>query len=147
MTDTVTSLNRLVDLLVDSARGYHEASQVATDTTIQSEFSKMATKRAQLVDRFQDKVEMAGGRSDADGTVSGTAHRMFLNVRSLFQNDTKAAIAEVERGEDALKEAFEDVLRDDDVTDDVRSFVRSVYPDVKSDHDKWSAMKQQFERM
>lgn len=45
-----------------------------------------------------------GGTPEDNGTVLGSAHRMFLNLKSVVTGqDDKAIIAEVEQGEDHIK--------------------------------------------
>lgn len=139
MTDSIKRLDRLANLLVDSARGYHEASQVAGDPQLANQFSMLADERARLVDKFQEKIEKRDGDPDVSGTLGASAHRLFMNLRSLFENDTKAAIAEVERGEETLNEAFQDVLDDTTLDADVRSFIRSSFDNVRQGQERWAS--------
>ena len=41
----------------------------------------------------------------------------------MFQNDTKAAVAEVERGENYLKDRFESYVADLNISADTREFI------------------------
>jgi hypothetical protein len=50
----------------------------------------------------------------------------------MFQDSTKAAVAEVERGESYLKDRFETYMNDDSVSPDVRSLISSAYSQARS---------------
>ncbi len=68
--------------------------------------------------------------------------RRFLDLRSMFQNDTKAAIAEVERGEGYLTERFETYMADQSLSAATRNLIRSTYQRVRFDHARWEQLKQ-----
>jgi uncharacterized protein (TIGR02284 family) len=55
--------------------------------------------------------------------------------------DDKAVINEVERGEDHLKEKFEDALADSDLSPQVKAVVQECYTSVRQGHDQMSALK------
>ena len=86
-----------------------------------------------------------GGKPEDDGTLLAGAHRVFLDLKSKFSsNDRKAAIEEVERGEDHIKAKYEDALKGD-LTSDVRAAVEKAYQSVRSGHDLFRDMKHQLE--
>lgn len=144
-TNDIDALNDLIETLIDSVNGYEEAADVAKDPSIKASFEQLAHERRAIVQDFQRRVQMRGGTPEETGSVSAAAHRSFLNLRSLFQNDTKTAIAEVERGENVLKEHFERVLSNEQLDPEMRSFVSSVYDRVRLDHSRWDSMKQTLE--
>ncbi len=140
------ALEGLASMIIDSADGYQEAAEVASDSRFKSEFMEMSRQRRALASEFENRIRSMGHSSDASGSVAASIHRTFLDLRSLFQNDTKAAIAEVERGEDMLKDRFESALSDDAISSGARSFVQQAYQRVKSDHDRWSNLKHAMSR-
>ena len=70
-----------------------------------------------------------------------SAHRAFLDLRSHVEKDRKAAIAEVERGEDFIKSKYEDALEDDDIAPDVRDTISDCYDTVLRGHDAAAELK------
>lgn len=141
----IGSLNDLIETLIDSVNGYEEAADVAKDPSIKASFHQLAQERRAIVRDFQSRVQMRGGEPETSGSFSGAAHRSFMNMRSLFQNDTKAAIAEVERGENVLREHFETVLANDQLDPEMRTLVNSVYDRVRLDHARWESVKRALE--
>lgn len=143
--EDIDAINDLIETLIDSVNGYEEAADVARDPSIKASFHQLAQERRSIVRDFQSRVEMQGGKAEESGSFSAAAHRSFLNLRSLFQNDTKAAVAEVERGENVLREHFETVLRNERLDPELRTFVNSVYDRIRLDHARWDSVKQALE--
>lgn len=142
------SLKKLTMHVIDSANGYDEAAKVAKSGEIESQFRALARERRELAHEMQARVARLGGDPKEDGSVTAGAHRLFLNLRALFEDDTDAAIKEVERGEDRLIKSFQDEL--DDLAKnggggEIVSYVRDVERRVRMDHDRWSTLKHMIE--
>ena len=75
------------------------------------------------------------------GSASAALHRRFLDLRSIFQNDTKAAVAEVERGENYLQDRFDSYVADLNIDSETRELIRSTYEQVRFDHAHWDGLK------
>jgi uncharacterized protein (TIGR02284 family) len=82
-----------------------------------------------------------GVDKETHGTLLGAGHKAFLNARSAVGDDTKAAIEEVERGEDYLRDEIRKRLDEKDLTPDARNFLTAVLPRIKPGHDRISALK------
>src|SRR5690554_2830858 len=122
-TNDIEAINDLIETMIDSVNGYEEAADVAKDPSIKASFHQLAQERRAIIRDFQTRVQMRGGEPEESGSFSAAAHRSFMNLRSLFQSDTKAAIAEVERGENILREHFETVLANEQLDPELRTFV------------------------
>ncbi|HEY4547341.1 MAG TPA: PA2169 family four-helix-bundle protein [Pedomonas sp.] len=144
-SNDIEALNDLIETLIDSVNGYEEAADVAKDPSIKASFHQLAQERRAIIHDFQSRVQMRGGEPEESGSFSAAAHRSFMNLRSLFQNDTKAAIAEVERGENVLRDQFETVLANEQLDPEMRAFCNSVYDRVRLDHARWDSVKRALE--
>lgn len=144
-TSEIGPLNDLIETLIDSVNGYEEAADVAKDPSIKASFHQLAQERRAIVRDFQSRVQLRGGEPEQSGSFSAAAHRSFMNLRSLFQSDTKAAISEVERGENILREHFETVLANDQLDPEMRALVNSVYDRVRLDHARWESVRRALE--
>jgi uncharacterized protein (TIGR02284 family) len=61
---------------------------------------------------LQELVRSLGGEPEKDGTLSGAAHRGWINIKAAVTNKDEGAILnECERGEDFAKEACADALK------------------------------------
>ncbi|MCW1401752.1 PA2169 family four-helix-bundle protein [Novosphingobium sp. MW5] len=78
----------------------------------------------------------------------GSLHRAFQSLReAVSSRDDAAIIAEIERGEDYLKEKFEAAQRHADLTPQAREAVNKAWESVRAGHDEMSALKHRTEGM
>lgn len=143
-TDANTrGLNSLIATTLDSVDGYRTAAEKADNSGLAETFNTRANEREQVVRTLQDKVRALGGNPEDDGTVLAGAHRVFLSLRDAVtgERDDDAVVAEVERGEDHIKAKFEDAMKDEDLSADVKTCISGCYDSVKSGHDQMSNLK------
>ncbi len=95
----VDALEALASTLTDSIKGYEEAAENVSDAGIKSYLLEKSQVRRGLSDEFRRRIAQHGGDAGVGGSATAAAHRVFLDLRSMFQDDTKAAVVEVERGE------------------------------------------------
>jgi uncharacterized protein (TIGR02284 family) len=136
-------IDNIFHMLVDSQKGYAEAADIADSPRIAELFAERARDRQDFVNRFTAVFPAAAAERD-EGTTAGAAHRLFINLRRMVQDDTKVALAEVERGESAFLEALENALEDDELVGEERQMVSELYDDVLADRDQFAEMKAMF---
>lgn len=140
-TTTNERLETIAHLLVDSQKGYAEAADIAEDSAIKQMFADRARERAALVDSFTRLVPGLGMADRDDGTVAGAGHRLFINLRRLVQDDTRVALAEVERGEETLLTALREALDDSQLGGQERGLIADLHERVLADRDRFAALK------
>ena len=148
-TDThdIKVLNELIMTTLDSVDGYQAAAKEAENPTFKTLFSKWADERRQVASELQDQVKELGGKPEDDGSVLGSAHRVFLSVRDSLSKGDKGVVEEVERGEDHLKAKYEDALDDDELSLTVRPLVNRAYRSVIHGHDQARDLKRTYQKM
>jgi uncharacterized protein (TIGR02284 family) len=134
----------IAQLLTDSQKGYSEAAQIADDPQVKQMFADRAQQRAQMIQEIERVMPGLGTRRDEDGTAAGAAHRVFINLRRMVQDDTRVALAEVERGEATFLESLQDAINDTSLTTEQRGFVGRLLEQVSADHDRFASMKAMF---
>ena len=134
-------LNSLIETTIDSVDGYEKAAEVADDATLSEMFLQFASDRRDALAMLRSHVRKLGGDPEDDGSILAAAHRTFLDLRRYLQVDRKAAIMEVERGEDFIKAKYEEAIDDDDISEDVRSTISNCYDTVLRGHDAASDLK------
>jgi uncharacterized protein (TIGR02284 family) len=140
----VEALEALASTLTDSVNGYEDAAESASDPGIKSFLQQKAQMRRGLTEEFRQRISGLGGNADIGGSASAAAHRAFVGLRSMFQDDTKAAVAEVERGEEYLKERFDKYLGDGSLSPDTRSFISQAYSRAQFDNATWDGLVQSY---
>jgi len=138
----VKVLNSLIETTLDSANGYKDAAESASNPEFKSMFAERAERRRELSRRLQEEVRSFGGEPEDDQSMMGKAHNKFVDLKNAITGGSeKAVIDEVERGEDVIKGKFEHALRDDDLPPQCRELVGRAFEQIRTEHDEISAMK------
>lgn len=134
--ETVEKLQKLIRANIDSYNGFHEAAEEIEDSSIASMFKELGNQRSAMADELQKFVEFNGREAEDDGSVAAKTHRVWINIRSkLNGGDAHVVLIEAERGEDHIKEAYEDVLKET-AGSAMNDLLLDQYRIVKEGHDK-----------
>jgi uncharacterized protein (TIGR02284 family) len=136
---TNTRLDAIARMLVDSQKGYEDSAQIAKDPAVARMFAERARRRMALKREFAGILPSLDA-TDREGSIAGGAHRAFIELRRLVQDDTRVALSEVERGETAFLEALDEALADRDLTAAERSAVARLHEEVRTDRDAFAAL-------
>ncbi|MFD0793188.1 PA2169 family four-helix-bundle protein [Mucilaginibacter litoreus] len=113
---SVEVLNDLIEINNDRIDGFTRASKDLGegDVDLKAVFDKFASDSRQNVQELSAAVGALGGDLETGNTVTGTIHRAWLDVKATFSGqDRKAILDECERGEDAIKKAYQEALSAD----------------------------------
>lgn len=74
--------------------------------------------------------------------MSGNLHRAWIDVKSLFGGtDRESILSEAERGEDAIKRAYEQALTENELPADVLDTLSRQSQDIMRAHDQIKALR------
>lgn len=138
---TLAQAQTLIQANIDSYDGFKEASEKLNNPAIASLFEELASERSHFAQELQQYVSLNHQSPKTSGTALAGLHRVWMNIRGMFSNQNDYDIlAEAERGEDHIKEAYEDAMKDDpgNAMSDV---LHRQYAQVKSAHDRIRAMR------
>ena len=134
---TVETLNDLIETLRDGQHGYKTAAEDVEAPELAQMFNRYSEQRAEFVTELQTRVRSLGADVEETGSVAGSMHRGWINIKSaLSTNEPQAVLAEAERGEDAAVDAYEKALNNEDLDLATRDIITRQYQEVKSAHDK-----------
>ena len=140
--DEIATLNSLISTTIDSITGYEDAASNSEAGRFQQMFRDRANERQRVVEDLRSEVRRLGGEPEEGGSFMGKTHQRWLDLKAAVTGrDDQAIINEVERGEDYLKEKFEEALDGDKLTGDSRSAVERCYQSVRAGHDQISQLK------
>jgi uncharacterized protein (TIGR02284 family) len=109
----ISVLNNLIETAKDGERGFKTAAEGLKSGDIKAEFLEFSRQRAQMARELQDEVRRLGGDPEKAGSVSGSLHRGWIDIKSVITGkDDGKIVAEAERGEDVAKGVFEDALKE-----------------------------------
>lgn len=142
--DTSTSVNTLNDLIEicrDGENGFRLAAEAVKDHHVKSMFERFTRQRAEMARELEAQVRKLGGTPASGGSVSGSVHRGWMNIKSLVTGgDDAAIVAEAERGEDAAKAAYEKALKEE-LAAGARELVEQQSAIVHTAHDEVKALE------
>jgi len=111
-TQAISTLNSLIETLKDGEEGFRTAADGLTDPQTKALFQQFSRERAQMAQELQAEVRTLGGDPEKAGSMSGSVHRGWINIKSAVTGKNDASIiAEAERGEDIAKKAYEEALQ------------------------------------
>lgn len=139
--ETISSIQDLIQINIDSSKGFNDAAEKIENHDIANLFRQCAAERDQYAGQLKSLIEVNGEDPKDSGTIKGTMHRWWLNIRGVVQSgDEHALLAEAERGEDAIKARYEDTLKDT-AGSAVNDVLQSQYASVKARHDQIRDMR------
>ncbi|MBB3206790.1 uncharacterized protein (TIGR02284 family) [Rhodopirellula rubra] len=133
---TINKLQKLIRANIDSYNGFHESAEELNDEALASLFRSIGDERSAMATELQQHVAFNGEEAEDDGSVAAKTHRIWINIRGkLNGGDPHVILIEAERGEDHIKEAYEEALKETagSAMNDVLS---AQYAKVKAGHDK-----------
>lgn len=137
----IQTLNSLIETCKDGERGFHTAAEGLKDPQAKSQFLEYSRQRGQMVRELQEEVRRLGGDPEKAGSMSGSMHRGWMNIKAAVTgHDDASIIAEAERGEDVAKEMYENALRES-LPPSAAALVRRQSTQVHEAHDWVRAME------
>jgi uncharacterized protein (TIGR02284 family) len=111
--DVVNTLNTLIEYCKDGQHGYHTAAEDVKNPELRSMFDRFAQQRAQFAGELREQVRTFGGDPDKHGSVTGSLHRTWIDIKStVAKGDEAAILAECDRGDSAAESKHDEALRE-----------------------------------
>jgi len=137
---TVSTLNGLIETLMDGKNGFESAAGNVKDPTVKSVFNEFSRQRAALATELQAHVKQLGGDAEKSGSASAAVHRGWIDLKKALGGGEKSILNEAERGEDVAVKAYQKAL-EEPLSPDVEGVVRRQYSQVKEAHDRVKALR------
>jgi len=134
--DTIDGLQDLIQINLDSAKGFAEAARRVESESLKVLFTDMARAREHNATELQQYVERNGEHACQDGSLAAAFHRVWLDFRGrLAGGDALVILTEAVRGEDHIKAVYEEVLVRT-AGSALNSVLTRQYSSVKAGHNK-----------
>ena len=134
--DVIATLNDLLEISRDGEQGFRTCAEGVRTPNLKALFETAARRCAEGAAELEAKIRSLGGEPAQGGSISGSMHRAWTNIKSTITGMSEhAVLAECERGEDAAKAAYEAVLQKN-LPADVRTLVERQYQGVKTNHNR-----------
>lgn len=142
----IGTLNTLIATTIDSVTGYEDSAQNIDNERFREIFRQRANERQDVVGQLRAEVRRLGGDPKEEGSLLGKAHQRFEDLKSAVTGrDEKSIVNAVERGEDYLKEKWQDALQGGKLHGPTHELIERCYQSIKAGHDQMSALKHGLE--
>ena len=132
----ISTLNNLIETCKDGQEGFKQSAEGVNRSDLKTVFYELSQQRSQFAGELQSLVQELGGDPENSGSVSGTLHRGWINIKSVVTGkDDGAILNEAERGEDVAKNAYKTAL-EENLPANVSEVVQRQSTAVKAAHDK-----------
>ncbi len=139
--DYISWLNDLIETCKDAEQGFRDAADAVARQDLRELFNEYARQRSQFASELQNQVIRLGGDPEKTGSVSGSFHRGWINLKAAITGkDEHAILSEAERGEDAAVKNYQEALAQD-LPDDLRSVVEKQYRQVLDAHNRIRSLR------
>lgn len=141
--DIISTLNSLVETSRDGEEGFRTSAEHATDSNLKSLLANRAASCASAVTELQQLVRAHGGDPDQHGSISGTLHRGWVDIKSaVMGRDDTAILNEVERGEDVAVASYKKALAKN-LPADAQALIERQFQGVMKNHDQIKLLRNQ----
>jgi uncharacterized protein (TIGR02284 family) len=138
VTDT---LNDLIETCKDGEQGFLTCAEDIRNPQLKTLFGTMARHCAEAAAELRGEVQRLGGKPERSGSLAGSAHRRWVDIKSaIMGKDDAAVLAECERGEDVAKSSYESALKKD-LPAPIRSIIERQFHGVMQHHDRVRALE------
>jgi uncharacterized protein (TIGR02284 family) len=142
-TEATSVLNDLIEINNDRVAGFEKAIADIKDENIDLKelfqgYAEQSRKNG------QELAAIVGNADEVEtgNSVSGTLHRAWIDVKSIFGGGDRASIlSEAERGEDAIKKAYNDALSNGNLPAEAVQTVTSQASEINAAHDQIKALR------
>jgi uncharacterized protein (TIGR02284 family) len=137
----IETLNDLLENSRDGELGFREAAEHARTPSLSAFFGRRADTCRQAAAELQEQIQRLGGKADEGGTVTGAAHRAWVQIRGLFGGASdETMLNECERGEDAALARYRKALKQN-LPHDIHSMVLRQFEGAQRNHDMVKALR------
>ncbi|CAM3164723.1 ferritin-like domain-containing protein [Rariglobus hedericola] len=133
---TIKTLNDLIEVVKDGQQGFKTSAEDVKVPELARVFDRYAKQRAEFAAELQARVVGLGADVETSGSLSGSIHRGWINLKSaLSSNEPHSVLEEAERGEDSAVAAYRKALEATHLDLPTQELISRQYADVKAAHD------------
>jgi uncharacterized protein (TIGR02284 family) len=135
-------LNHLIDINHDACDFYVSAAEKAENPHLVTTFTHLEQLHRGVVRELRRCIAENGGKSDANGSLTGSAAQFFGELAATISNDTdETLIKHLEEAEDRCLHSLEDAIAKNELRSDVRTLLRTEMATLRKTHDYMKALK------
>lgn len=141
--ETISMLQDLIQVNLDSRDGFVEASENVEEMSIGSLFRELAAERNGQASELRSLVATQSNEPPDSGSYSAAVHRLWMDLRAALGGGSAAMLSEAERGEDHIKKKYEEAMMEHQ-GDAVREILQRHYEAVSLSHDRVRELRDHY---
>lgn len=126
----IHSGKRLLETLADSLAGFDHVAEHAHRFDFYTYCEHYAVQRSQLARNFRGAMKQHGRKLFVQGTVLGSAHRLYLDIKGALDSGVIPVLDELIRGETFLASRTDAMLEHNGLPDDIDEIVRLIRTNI-----------------
>lgn len=138
--DQVDGLNDLLTVLHDSREGFRTAADAIEDDDYAALFQEYAQQRERMATELANLIVRYHGEPVGNGTVAGSLHRAWINIKAAATQGDESILAECDLGEESALKTYQDVLTTKEMSDEVREVIRQQMSLIRLAHERIHAL-------
>lgn len=138
--ETRDMLKQLVQVNYDSRDGFRQVAEKVEEVAIANMFSELADQRDTNAAELARVLHNNGEEAPESGSMMASMHRTWVDFRTAIGGGLLAILQEAERGEDYIKERYEELLKSNPASP-VSDLLHEQYAAVKAAHDRIRDMR------
>ena len=119
-------LNDLLEKTYDAEKGFKKAAEHVDNPALKSYFKGKAQQRYDFGHALKSEIKSFGQEFDKGGSLTGKAHRTWMDVKALFSSDDEEAmLEEAIRGEKSAVEEYDDIISDSSLPSSISTLLKN----------------------
>ena len=137
-------LNDLIQINNDRVNGFEKviADLTDSDSDLKALFLEYAGDSRKNSEELTAIVSRTSQTADTGTSISGSIHRAWIDIKAVFTGkDRKSLLDECERGEDAIKKAYQSAMSEGELSGETFSIIAAQAQTIKIAHDRIKALR------
>lgn len=139
--EIANNLNQLLEKNYDAEKGYKDAADKVQNTRMKQFLEEQAQLRYDFGHQIKSEIKAFDGEVDKGGSVKGSMHRAWMDLKSAVSSDKEANVMEeVQRGEQSALEEYDEVINNSNLpatTKDVLTQQRAKIQQAQQSAKNW----------
>ena len=103
-------LNDLLEKTYDAEKGFKKAAENVNHSSLKNYFNQKAQQRYDFGHELKTEIKSFGQEVDKGGSITGSLHRTWMDIKSLVGDNEESMLEEAIRGEEASIKEYNEVL-------------------------------------
>ncbi len=135
--EVLEELEEVLEKNKDAEKGFAKAAENAENSSLKKYFERKSRERKQFNLELKNKMKANFTDFDEDGSFTGTIHRAWMDIKSLFSaDDDESMLEESIKGDKAAVDEYDDLLEEDGIPTDLRTLLSQQRDQIKRDIEK-----------